>query len=178
MRSVSVTSEVAQVADGEAVVESARVLEVLALADSQPALADLELYLADPDPVVRRAAVSALTEAVPQGFEFALVQAMADNETRAVAAAGLRELVEVVPVSPTTTWRSGRRPCARTPGERWGEHRGERACCFRSTSDSQNSVSVSSHDVPAARRAAVAGRCRTTRGRARWSAGARPPAGR
>ncbi|MCR3750327.1 fumarate reductase/succinate dehydrogenase flavoprotein subunit [Lentzea californiensis] len=99
VRTVSVASEVAQVADDEAVVESARVLEVLALADAQPALADLEPYLADLDPVVRRAAVSALTEAVPEGFEFALVQAMADTETRAVAAAGLRELVEVVPAS-------------------------------------------------------------------------------
>ncbi|MET9232199.1 fumarate reductase/succinate dehydrogenase flavoprotein subunit, partial [Lentzea sp. NPDC003310] len=99
VRSVSVAAEVEEVAREDTVVESARVLEVLALADSQPALADLEPYLADPDPVVRRAAVSALTEAVPPGFEFALVTAMSDGETRAVAAAGLRELVEVVPAS-------------------------------------------------------------------------------
>ncbi|MFD4668539.1 fumarate reductase/succinate dehydrogenase flavoprotein subunit [Lentzea sp. NPDC058450] len=99
VRSVSVASEVEEVAGEDTVVESVRVLEVLALTDAQPALADLEPYLADPDPVVRRAAVSALTEAVPQGFEFALVTAMSDSETRAVAAAGLRELVEVVPAS-------------------------------------------------------------------------------
>ncbi|MFI6101951.1 fumarate reductase/succinate dehydrogenase flavoprotein subunit [Lentzea sp. NPDC051213] len=99
VRSVAVAADVADAVADDAVVESPRVLEVLALVDSQPGLEMLEPYLVDPDPLVRRAAVSVLTEAVPGGFEFALVRAMADVETREVAAAGLRELVEVVPAS-------------------------------------------------------------------------------
>ncbi|MET9631682.1 fumarate reductase/succinate dehydrogenase flavoprotein subunit [Lentzea sp. NPDC006480] len=93
------TAEDSAVAE-DVVVESERVLEVLALVDTQPSLEALEPYLADADVTVRRAAVSVLTEAVPAGFEFALVRAMAGAGTRDVAAAGLRELVEVVPASP------------------------------------------------------------------------------
>ncbi|MGW6936346.1 fumarate reductase/succinate dehydrogenase flavoprotein subunit [Lentzea sp. NPDC054927] len=83
----------------EVVVQSERVLEVLGLVDSQASLEVLEPYLVDGDVTVRRAAVSVLTEAVPAGFEFALVRAMADVAVRDVAAAGLLELVEVVPAS-------------------------------------------------------------------------------
>ncbi|GGU74381.1 fumarate reductase/succinate dehydrogenase flavoprotein subunit [Lentzea flava] len=99
VRSVSAASVSASSAAEEVVVESGRVLEVLSLVDSQPTLAVLEPYLVDPDVTVRRAAVSVLTEAVPAGFEFALVRAMADEGVRDAAAAGLRELVEVVPAS-------------------------------------------------------------------------------
>jgi succinate dehydrogenase/fumarate reductase flavoprotein subunit/HEAT repeat protein len=99
VRSASVASAAGDSVADEVVVESARVLEVLALVDSQPSLAVLEPYLVDPDVTVRRAAVSVLTEVVPAGFEFALVRAMADSAVRDVAAAGLLELVEVVPAS-------------------------------------------------------------------------------
>jgi HEAT repeat protein len=99
VRSASVAaSAVESVADAVAV-ESARVLEVLGLVEAQPSLEVLEPYLLDADVTVRRAAVSVLTEVVPAGFEFALVRAMADDGVRDVAAAGLRELVEVVPAS-------------------------------------------------------------------------------
>ncbi|MFE2754879.1 fumarate reductase/succinate dehydrogenase flavoprotein subunit [Actinosynnema sp. NPDC059335] len=95
VRAASVTSARA----GGGVAASGRVLELVALTEEQPGLARFEEYLVDPDPAVRRAAVAALTEVVPEGFEFALVRAMSDEEeaVRAAAAAGLRELVEVVP---------------------------------------------------------------------------------
>jgi succinate dehydrogenase/fumarate reductase flavoprotein subunit/HEAT repeat protein len=82
-----------------AAVESAALLELLALADEEPELPRIEPYLADADPAVRRESVALLTEIVPVGFEFALVAAMrdADDTVRLAAAAGLRELVEVVP---------------------------------------------------------------------------------
>jgi HEAT repeat protein len=99
VRAVSVASSAADLVAEEVTVESERVLEVLALVDSQPSLAVLEPYLVDSDVTVRRAAVSVLTEAVPPGFEFALVRAMADASVRDAAAAGLLELVEVVPAS-------------------------------------------------------------------------------
>ncbi|MCE6996250.1 fumarate reductase/succinate dehydrogenase flavoprotein subunit [Saccharothrix sp. S26] len=95
VRAASVTSTRA----GGGVAGSGRVLELVALTEERPGLARFEEYLADSDPAVRRAAVVALTEVVPEGFEFALVRAMSDGEeaVRAAAAAGLRELVEVVP---------------------------------------------------------------------------------
>ncbi|RKT52207.1 fumarate reductase/succinate dehydrogenase flavoprotein subunit [Saccharothrix australiensis] len=98
-RSVSAPPTAATPARGPVGGGSARLLELLALADAQPDLAAIEPHLADPDPAVRRAAVALLTEVVPPGFEFALVTAMADEdaEVRAAAGAGLRELVEVVP---------------------------------------------------------------------------------
>ncbi|MEU0882935.1 fumarate reductase/succinate dehydrogenase flavoprotein subunit [Lentzea sp. NPDC005914] len=99
VRAASVASAGAETVADSVVVESERVLEVLALVDSQPSLEVLEPYLVDADVTVRRAAVSVLTEVVPAGFEFALVRAMADPSTREGAAAGLRELVEVVPAS-------------------------------------------------------------------------------
>ncbi|MFD7652794.1 fumarate reductase/succinate dehydrogenase flavoprotein subunit [Actinosynnema sp. NPDC059797] len=82
-------------------VDSPRLLEVLALTDSRPELAAVTPYLRDADPGVRRAAVALLTEVVPAGVEFALVEAMGDGDAsvREAAGAGLRELVEVVPPS-------------------------------------------------------------------------------
>ena len=59
-------------------------------------------YLADADPKVRRAAIATLTETVPEGAGAALVAALADEHgtVRRAAAAGLRELVEVLPATP------------------------------------------------------------------------------
>ncbi|MEU0006585.1 fumarate reductase/succinate dehydrogenase flavoprotein subunit [Streptomyces sp. NPDC006314] len=81
---------------------SPRLLELLELAEAEPELAVLEPYLADPDPAVRRTAVSVLTETVPPGTGQALVGALtdADAEVRAAAAASLRELVETLPPEP------------------------------------------------------------------------------
>ncbi|MFE4214564.1 fumarate reductase/succinate dehydrogenase flavoprotein subunit [Streptomyces sp. NPDC056844] len=78
---------------------SPRILELLALAEGQPELADLAPYLGDPDPAVRRAAVAALTESTPEGAGPALAATLADPapSVRAAAAASLRELVEVLP---------------------------------------------------------------------------------
>lgn len=78
---------------------SPRILELLALAEGQPELADLAPYLDDPDPAVRRAAVAALTESTPEGAGPALATTLADPapSVRAAAAASLRELVEVLP---------------------------------------------------------------------------------
>ncbi|MFG2534074.1 fumarate reductase/succinate dehydrogenase flavoprotein subunit [Streptomyces sp. NPDC048511] len=81
---------------------SPRILELLALAEGQPELADLAPYLDDPDPAVRRAAVAALTESTPEGAGPALATTLADPapSVRAAAAASLRELVEVLPAEP------------------------------------------------------------------------------
>ncbi|MEU1122916.1 fumarate reductase/succinate dehydrogenase flavoprotein subunit [Streptomyces sp. NPDC005899] len=81
---------------------SPRILELLALAEEQPVLADLAPYLADSDPAVRRAAVAALTESTPEGAGPALAATLADSapSVRAAAAASLRELVEVLPAVP------------------------------------------------------------------------------
>jgi len=75
-----------------------RILELLRLADTQPSLAQLGPYLSDPDPRVRRAAIATLTETVPAGAGQALATATADENgtVRRAAAAGLRELAEVL----------------------------------------------------------------------------------
>jgi succinate dehydrogenase/fumarate reductase flavoprotein subunit/HEAT repeat protein len=85
---------------------SPRVLEVLALAESSPSLADLEPYLSDVDADVRRTAIDTLTEVTPTGFGLALAAALTDTHSavRVAAAQGLRELVEVLP--PSTSLRS------------------------------------------------------------------------
>ncbi|MET8010951.1 fumarate reductase/succinate dehydrogenase flavoprotein subunit [Streptomyces sp. NPDC005271] len=87
---------------GASAAASPRILELLALAEEQPGLADLRPYLTDSDPAVRHAAVAALTETAPPGTGPALAEALADpdGEVRAGAAASLRELVEVVPPEP------------------------------------------------------------------------------
>ncbi|MEU5532754.1 fumarate reductase/succinate dehydrogenase flavoprotein subunit [Streptomyces sp. NPDC020362] len=81
---------------------SPRLLELLELAEAEPELTSLKPYLSDPDPAVRRTAVSVLTETVPPGTGQALAGALADPdaEVRAAAAASLRELVETLPSDP------------------------------------------------------------------------------
>lgn len=76
----------------------ARILELLRLAEEEPDLSDLAGYLTDPAPQVRKAAVDLLTETVPVGAGAALARAMGDEsaEVRRAAAAGLRELREVL----------------------------------------------------------------------------------
>jgi len=76
---------------------SPRIAEVLAL--EEPTVADLQPYLADADPGVRRTAVSTLTEHIPDGYAPALVGALndADAAVRLTGADGIRELVEVLP---------------------------------------------------------------------------------
>ncbi|OBH03134.1 MULTISPECIES: fumarate reductase/succinate dehydrogenase flavoprotein subunit [unclassified Mycobacterium] len=76
---------------------SPRIAEVLAL--EEPTIADLEPYLADPDPGVRRTAVATLTEHIPDGYAPALFAALddADAAVRRTGAEGIRELVEVLP---------------------------------------------------------------------------------
>ncbi|MEV8554183.1 fumarate reductase/succinate dehydrogenase flavoprotein subunit [Streptomyces glaucescens] len=81
---------------------SPRLLELLALAEAEPEPAVLGSYLSDPDPAVRRTAVTVLTETVPPGTGTALATALTDPDpgVRAAAAASLRELVETLPREP------------------------------------------------------------------------------
>ncbi|MGV9501971.1 fumarate reductase/succinate dehydrogenase flavoprotein subunit [Streptomyces sp. NPDC003642] len=81
---------------------SARLLELVALADVEPELDALRPYLTDPAPAVRREAVAVLTETLPPGTGPALAAALRDTaaEVRAAAAASLRELVETLPPEP------------------------------------------------------------------------------
>ncbi|MBE3012034.1 fumarate reductase/succinate dehydrogenase flavoprotein subunit [Microbispora sp. NEAU-D428] len=85
----------------EAIGRSPRILELLRLADGEPALDQITPYLAEADPKVRRAAVATLTETAPRGVETALTRALADphGTVRRAAATGLRELVEVLPAT-------------------------------------------------------------------------------
>ncbi|QUQ70729.1 fumarate reductase/succinate dehydrogenase flavoprotein subunit [Kutzneria sp. CA-103260] len=77
---------------------SSDLVALLALADASPSLADLRPYLASPIEEVRVTAVTTLTETTPSGFALALAEAFDDPAptVRHAAAAGLRELVEVV----------------------------------------------------------------------------------
>ena len=76
---------------------SPRIAEVLAL--EEPTIDDLEPYLADTDPGVRRTAVATLTEHIPDGYAPALYAALSDGDAgvRHTSADGIRELVEVLP---------------------------------------------------------------------------------
>lgn len=76
---------------------SPRIVTLLAL--DAPDVAELAPYLGDPDPVVRVAALSVLTEHTPEGFAGALIRALDDPAVtvRRGAADSLRELVEVLP---------------------------------------------------------------------------------
>ncbi|WP_018654881.1 fumarate reductase/succinate dehydrogenase flavoprotein subunit [Actinomadura flavalba] len=87
---------------GGSVGRSPRLLELLALVETSPGLAELEPFLVDPGPKVRRAAVAALTEVVPPGAGEALARALGDEHgsVRRAAATALRELVEVLPATP------------------------------------------------------------------------------
>ncbi|MER7567946.1 fumarate reductase/succinate dehydrogenase flavoprotein subunit [Streptomyces sp. NPDC097941] len=81
---------------------SPRLLGLLALAEQEPELAALRTYLSDPDPAVRRTAVSVLTETAPPGTGPVLAESLTDQDpgVRAAAAASLRELVETLPPEP------------------------------------------------------------------------------
>ncbi|GLW12849.1 fumarate reductase/succinate dehydrogenase flavoprotein-like FrdA [Microtetraspora sp. NBRC 13810] len=85
-----------------AVGRSPRILELHRIAEEAPDLARLAPYLADEEPKVRRAAIAALTETVPEGAGVALAAALADEHgtVRRAAATGLRELAEVLPATP------------------------------------------------------------------------------
>jgi succinate dehydrogenase/fumarate reductase flavoprotein subunit/HEAT repeat protein len=76
---------------------SPRIAQVLAL--ESPTLSELAGFLTDPDPGVRRTAVSTLVEHLPDGYSAALLDALRDDdgEVRRIAADGVRELVEVLP---------------------------------------------------------------------------------
>nr|WP_267924841.1 fumarate reductase/succinate dehydrogenase flavoprotein subunit [Streptomyces liliifuscus] len=93
-----------EVTNGDSARENAspRLLELLALAEEEPELASVQPYLTDPEPSVRRAAVSVLTETTPTGTGPALAAALADTDAavRAAAAASLRELVETLTPEP------------------------------------------------------------------------------
>ncbi|MGW3237076.1 fumarate reductase/succinate dehydrogenase flavoprotein subunit [Streptomyces olivaceus] len=82
---------------------SPRLLELLSLADNAPELPTLGPYLSDPEPAVRRAAVTVLTETVPTGTGPVLAAALSDQdgEVRAAAAASLRELAETLATEPS-----------------------------------------------------------------------------
>ncbi len=84
---------------GGVVPRSPRILELLALAETGPGAAELEPFLDDPDPEVRRTAVATVTEVVPAGTGRLLARALTDpaEEVRRAAATALRELVEVLP---------------------------------------------------------------------------------
>ncbi|MGX1511881.1 fumarate reductase/succinate dehydrogenase flavoprotein subunit [Streptomyces collinus] len=81
---------------------SPRLLELLALAEDEPELPVLRPYLSDPEPGVRRTAVTVLTETVPAGTGPALAAALSDpdGEVRSAAAASLRELAETLTPEP------------------------------------------------------------------------------
>ncbi|MGX1128763.1 succinate dehydrogenase/fumarate reductase flavoprotein subunit/HEAT repeat protein [Streptomyces glaucescens] len=100
-RSAVLTATVPSAADADTPA-TPRLLELLALAEEEPQLELLESYLADPDPAVRRTAVTVLTETVPTGTGPALAAALTDTDAgvRAAAAASLRELVETLPPEP------------------------------------------------------------------------------
>jgi len=80
---------------------SAELVALLSLADSAPVLDDFRPYLASPVEDVRVTAVTTLTETTPTGFALALAEAFDDPApaVRLAAAAGLRELVEVLAAS-------------------------------------------------------------------------------
>lgn len=76
---------------------SPRLVTLLAL--DSPGIEEVSPYLTDPDPVVRVAALSVLTENTPDGFAPELVRALGDEaaSVRRAATESLRELVEVLP---------------------------------------------------------------------------------
>jgi HEAT repeat protein len=74
-------------------------LELLSLLEGSATADDLEPFLVDADPDVRRSAVSAVTEAAPDGAVRLLARPLEDEDAtvRSAAATALRELVEVLP---------------------------------------------------------------------------------
>ena len=90
-------SEISRIDAVAAPPPSPRIAAVLAL--DEPTVEELQPYLTDADPGVRRTAVDVLTEHLCDGYAPALVSALSDphGEVRRVAADGIRELVEVLP---------------------------------------------------------------------------------
>ncbi len=80
----------------------ARIVELLSLADELPEVDELEEFLTDDDPAVRRAALAVLGENLPPGVELAMAAALgdADEGVRTAAYDGLRELREVIEPGP------------------------------------------------------------------------------
>lgn len=76
----------------------AQIVALMALADEAPELDEIEPYLTDADPSVRRAAVEVLTESAPPDVTLALARLLADEEegVRTAAIEGLHELREVI----------------------------------------------------------------------------------
>ncbi len=91
------SGSVARARGSATVSASPRILELLAVAEEHPER--LVPYVTDDDPAVRRAAIGALTESVPERTGVVLAAALCDEDAgvRAAAAAGLRELAEVLP---------------------------------------------------------------------------------
>jgi succinate dehydrogenase/fumarate reductase flavoprotein subunit/HEAT repeat protein len=85
-----------------AAARSPRIIALLELAETSPALTDIRPYLTDDDPQVRRAAIAVLTEVAPPGTGQALAQAALDprGTVRHAAATALQELAEVLPPTP------------------------------------------------------------------------------
>ncbi|MER7536609.1 fumarate reductase/succinate dehydrogenase flavoprotein subunit [Streptomyces sp. NPDC097704] len=88
-----------EAAPAEVTAPSPALLRLLSLAEESAELEEFRPYLADADPAVRSAAVSALGETAPAGAGPVLAARLLDPapQVRAAAAAVLRELVEVLP---------------------------------------------------------------------------------
>ncbi|MFI2374753.1 fumarate reductase/succinate dehydrogenase flavoprotein subunit [Streptomyces sp. NPDC018964] len=101
-REPDVTGAPARPVTGPDAPATPRLLGLLSLAEDEPPLSALVPYLTDPDPTVRRTAVTVLTETVPPGTGPALAAALADTDAgvRAAAAASLSELVGTLPPEP------------------------------------------------------------------------------
>lgn len=74
-----------------------RILELLAIED--PQADELAVFLDDPEPRVRTAAIASATENTPDGFGRVLLAALGDSdaEVRRQSVKALRELVEILP---------------------------------------------------------------------------------
>lgn len=80
-----------------------RILALVTMAAEEAQLEDLQPYLADAHPQVRRTAIDVLTESVPEEAGPSLAAALGDDdaEVRAAAIAGLSELREVLVADPS-----------------------------------------------------------------------------
>jgi succinate dehydrogenase/fumarate reductase flavoprotein subunit/HEAT repeat protein len=85
-----------------AATRSPRIIALLELAETSPTLDQIDPYLTDPDPRVRRAAIAVLTEVAPPGAGKALARAAQDprGTVRHAAVTALQELAEVLPATP------------------------------------------------------------------------------
>jgi succinate dehydrogenase/fumarate reductase flavoprotein subunit/HEAT repeat protein len=116
---VSVTAVAAAPKASHSSAGSADLVALLALAEASPSLDDLRPYLASPVEAVRFTAVQTLTETTPTGFALALAESFDDPSptVRRAAAAGLRELVEVIEVAARDPLEPAEAPAAATrPG--------------------------------------------------------------